>query len=280
MPPASSRAVLARHLGEAYTPPEEKNGYAPGWLRTIEYAVTNSNWCGVGNPPDVWANVCVRDQQDGACRRHDMCGVVEKLPHPMIGLAIACACDRDLWVASTAAIEKTLYAEDSGWPCVDCTFEHGLDKPCTVTFKFQEKYVDVYEDWPHLYKTETMDGCSIHNLTCNQCSPPLPPPTPPPLPPLYPLFMFASLLGTNGSSLGWIGRENVYRFSEAMDLTDELATLPQWLREETSPAELTTRPYAPLMLALLAPALLLAAVAFRRRRTRTWEGAAVPGGLL
>eukprot|EP00962_Isochrysis_galbana_P041364 scaffold15170_cov137-Isochrysis_galbana.AAC.2 len=103
--------ALAMHLGAAYAPPEEKNGYAPGWFRSFEYAVTGSNWCGVGNPPDVWAGICVHSQQDGACRRHDMCAVVQRLPEPMFGLALACACDRDLYQGSTEDLERTLYGE-------------------------------------------------------------------------------------------------------------------------------------------------------------------------
>jgi hypothetical protein len=73
--------------------------------------LTGSNWCGVGNPPDVWAGTCVHSQQDGACRRHDMCNVVERLPEPMFGLALACACDRDLYQGSTEDLERTLYGE-------------------------------------------------------------------------------------------------------------------------------------------------------------------------
>ena len=169
-----------------------ERGYAPGWLRSIEYAVTGSNWCGVGNPPDMWAGVCVTSAQDGACRRHDLCAVVRPLPPPMLGLALACACDRDLFQGSTQDLERTLYGEGerracgrawsrscagarygcrakgdpaiaratvgSGWPCLDCVFDHGPDEPCTPTFKFKDKYRDVYEGWPQLYITERIDG--------------------------------------------------------------------------------------------------------------------------
>mmetsp|Transcript_16663 Transcript_16663/g.50598 ORF Transcript_16663/g.50598 Transcript_16663/m.50598 type:complete len:208 (-) Transcript_16663:979-1602(-) len=175
-----------------------ERGYAPGWLRSIEYAVTGSNWCGVGNPPDMWAGVCVTSAQDGACRRHDLCAVVRPLPPPMLGLALACACDRDLFQGSTQDLERTLYGEGSGWPCLDCVFDHGPDEPCTPTFKFKDKYRDVYEGWPQLYITERIDGCSVHNLTCNMCHSdvsPSPPPPAPPLPPLNPTGWLQGIVG-------------------------------------------------------------------------------------
>ena len=55
--------------------------------------------------------------------------------------------DRDLYVNSPSHVVQALYGESSGWPCVDCVFEHGPDQPCTKTFKFSKKYDSVYEGW-------------------------------------------------------------------------------------------------------------------------------------
>lgn len=53
-PGTSAEARIARHLGDAYALPVEKNGYAPGWFRAMEYMATGgSNWCSSAHPSQL-----------------------------------------------------------------------------------------------------------------------------------------------------------------------------------------------------------------------------------
>ena len=83
----------------------------PSWFSSLErYATNGERWCGsgIGHPG---AGGCVINAQDGACRRHDFCAIHQD--HGP-GKAIACACDRSLYLASDGFIEHTLYGPANG----------------------------------------------------------------------------------------------------------------------------------------------------------------------